>query len=246
VIIPAAIVYERICVMSGADRIHVPYVGVKEGVLLDMVDDMVEHAPHAKRQEQVIASAALAIGKRYRFESAHARQVSRLALSLFDQLTELHGLGETERRILLAASLLHDVGTFINYQKHHKHSYYIITQTEIPGISADELEVVAQVARYHRKGEPALHHEPYVDLSAADRTRVCRLAAILRVADALDREHRQAVRRVGVTTTGQAVTLEISGDGDLSLEWWALERKGKMFERIFDRTLKSRRTGNLS
>ncbi|MEO5509351.1 MAG: Ppx/GppA phosphatase family protein [Longimicrobiales bacterium] len=244
VIIPAAIVYERICVKSGVDRIHVPNVGVKDGILLDLVDDMIEHVPHAKRQEQVIASAALAIGKRYGFESPHARQVSRLALSLFDQLAGLHGLGETERRILLAASLLHDVGAFINQEKHHKHSYYIITQTEIPGIDADELEIVAQVARYHRKGEPALHHDPYVDLSAGDRMRVCRLAAILRVADALDREHRQAVRTVEVKIGDDAVILEITGKGDLSLERWALDKKGKMFERIYERALHARRTGS--
>ncbi len=243
VIIPAAIIYERICVMSGVDRIHVPNVGLKDGILLDLVDDMIEHVPHAKRQEQAIANAALAIGRRYRFEVPHARQVSRLALSLFDQLEKLHGMGEADRRILVAASLLHDVGAFINYQKHHKHSYYIISQTEIPGFTGDELDLVAQVARYHRKGEPALHHQPYVDLAAGDRTRVCRLSAILRVADALDREHRQAVRDVVATVHDDTVILEISGRGDLSLERWALDKKGKMFEKTFDRALHTRRAG---
>ena len=125
--------------------------------------------------------------------------MARLAGSLFDQLQKVHRLDAADRRMLLAAAVLHDVGIFIGHKKHHKHSLYVISQSEIPEFTPREIAVIANVARYHRKGVPAVHHEPFTGLESEDRERVVKLASILRIADALDREHLQAVRGVKAT-----------------------------------------------
>jgi exopolyphosphatase/guanosine-5'-triphosphate,3'-diphosphate pyrophosphatase len=133
----------------------------------------------------------------------------------------------------MAAALLHDVGVFIGYKRHHKHSLYIISQSELPGFTPTEILMVANVARYHRKGEPAEHHDQFMELSGSERGRVTRLAAILRLADALDREHRQAVHDVRLARSDGSVRLDLRGSGDLLLERWAVQRKAGLFEKTF-------------
>ncbi len=244
VILPAALVYERLCVLAGFDVIHVPNVGVKDGVVLDLADDVIERGPHRARQDQIVYSGAVALGRRFRFDLAHGRHVAALALALFDQLRELHGLGRTDRSILMAAALLHDVGVFIGYKRHHKHSLYIISQSELPGFTPTEILMVANVARYHRKGEPAEHHDPFMELSGSERGRVTRLAAMLRLADALDREHRQAVRDIRLDRSDGSVRLDLRGSGDLLLERWAVQRKAALFERTFGLKVRIQGDGN--
>ena len=233
VLLPAAIVYERLCAMAGFQEILVPFVGLKEGVLLDLTDDLARHGPHSERQEVQIRHSAHILGRRYHFDQAHARQVMTLALSLFDQTRELHELGEADRRLLLAAALLHDIGTFIGYRKHHKHSYYILSQAELPGLSSEEMEIIALTARYHRKSEPSSDHSDFTKLSERAQERVTRLAALLRVADALDREHLQHVHDVRVEIDDDDVVLHVRGRGDLMLEQWAVTKKSGLFEKTF-------------
>ena len=238
VILPAAMVYAQLCAQAGMNAIHVPHVGLKDGIVLDLVDDWVRHEPHVERQEQVILAGAVALGRRFRFDAAHGRHVARLALSLFDQLQDVHGMGRDARRVLIAGAVLHDVGTFIGYPKHHKHSLYIISQSEPPGLTRAEILMAANVARYHRKGEPASHHEAFMQLSEKERMRVVRLAAILRLADALDREHLQTVTQVDARVRKDHVLLEITGTGDLLLEKWAVRKKAGMFESVFGMDLR--------
>ena len=134
VILPAAMVYEHLAGLSGANMIVVPGVGIKEGVLYDLVEAATTQQAHADRRDQELATALLAIGRRYMFDEAHARQVARHSLALFDQLREVHRLDESDRRILQAAAWLHDIGSYISYKRHHKHSMYLITQSELPGV----------------------------------------------------------------------------------------------------------------
>lgn len=243
VILPAALVYERLCVLSECSGIHVPKVGLKDGVLLDLVDDWTRHEPHRERQDQVVFNGAIALGKRYRFDIAHGRHVAALSLSLFDQLNELHELERADRRLLMAAAILHDVGVFINHRRHHKHSLYIISQSDLPGLTPVEIRMVANVARYHRKGGPAPHHEEFTALGDDERQRVTRLAALLRVADGLDREHLQTVHAVRASVGEKEVSLEIDGTGDLLLERWAVQKKAGLFEQTFGRDVRLRAEG---
>ena len=234
VILPAAVVYERIARLLGVRQIVVPNVGVKDGLLLDTVDDLLEHGGHVARLERETVAGAMSLARRYDFEAAHAEQVTRLALLLFDQLRDLHRLGDTERRILMAAALLHDIGQYVSYRRHHKHSYYLIANSELPAFTPSQILLVALVARYHRRGEPQEDHEGYGTLPRSDREVVDRLAALLRVADALDREHEQQVTGLTATVDGKDLVLAVEGSGDLLPERWAVQRTAKLCERVFD------------
>lgn len=238
VVLPAALVYERLCALAGCTSIVVPFVGLKDGIALDLVDELTAARAHRDRQERDTVSAAVALGRHYAFDEPHARQVADLALSLFDQLSDSHGLGAGERRILLAAALLHDIGQFVSFKKHHKHSLYLLLHTELAGFSPHDMELVANVARYHRRAEPDASHWAYVNLSSRDRERVDMLAAILRVADALDREHRQRVRRVDVRVGGRELTLSLGGEGDFLLERWVLAGRAAMLGRVLGRKVR--------
>lgn len=233
VILPAAMVYERVAELCGAGEILVPGVGVKDGILLDLVDDLATHQEHEDRKDRQAVAGAISLGRRYMFDEAHALHVMRLSASLFDQLAKLHRLEQADRRLLLAAAVLHDIGIFVGHKKHHKHSLYLISQSEIPEFTPREIGLIANLARYHRKGVPASHHEHFTRLDAADRERVVKLASLLRIADALDREHRQGVRSVRATVGKGRVRLELDGQGDLLLERWALRSKGGLFADTF-------------
>lgn len=239
VILPAAMVYERLAELAEMDEVLVPFVGIKDGIIIDLVDDLLPEEGRNSRHDRIAWAGAIALGERYHFDAPHGRHVATLALSLFDQLTDVHELDADSRRILMVAALLHDIGTFIAYRKHHKHSQYIIAESDLPGFSQSEIQVIANVARYHRRSTPSDNHDSYTKLRESDRDRVVRLAAILRLADALDREHRQAVSEVRARHDGGKVHLELKGDGDLLLERWALEKKAEMFEKVFKLPLKA-------
>ena len=243
VVLPAALVYERLAQLSGASSMIVPGVGIKEGVLYDVVEAVTTQRAHADRQERELVTALVAIGRRFMFDEAHASQVAKHSLSLFDQLQELHKLDRSDRKILQAAAWLHDIGGYISYKRHHKHSMYLIAQSELPGLSDAEVALAASVARYHRKSEPAPSHDEFAGMKAADQRRVLALAAILRLADALDREHLERVRAVSVEVKGGDVVLRLEGKGDLLLEKWALKRKAPMFERVYERKVRVRNGG---
>ncbi len=243
VILPAALVYERLDEVSGADEILVPHVGIKEGVLYDLVDQLVRQRDHEDRQEREVIASALSVGRKYQIDSDHAMLVAKLSLRLFDQLRPVHGLGQSDRRILHAAALLHDIGQFVSFKGHHKHSLYLISNTELPNFSQREMQLVANVARYHRKAHPADHHQPFTALDDNERIRVTRLAALLRVADALDREHAQRVTDLTAHVADGEVILWLDGTAGLLLEGWTLKKKANLFNKIFDRKIKLRFLG---
>ncbi|MEK6985466.1 MAG: Ppx/GppA phosphatase family protein [Candidatus Thermoplasmatota archaeon] len=235
VIVPAAYVHIHIARLAGVKTIVIPKVGLKEGVAWDLLDSVAIRTDQARRHTELVRDGALALGRRFQFEEPHGVQVARLALELFDRLKPLHGLGAEERDILAAAAILHDVGRFIGDRGHHKHSHYLIAASDIPGLGPRETELVAQVARYHRRSEPSVEHEPFARLHVADRKRVEKLAALLRVADALDREHKGAVQELKVRRSKSRLTLTLVGapGSDFLLEQWAVQQKGGLFTRLW-------------
>jgi exopolyphosphatase/guanosine-5'-triphosphate,3'-diphosphate pyrophosphatase len=242
VILPAGVVYERVAELAGATELLVPAVGLREGLLLDLLGDVHDHRAHAAQRERELRAAAVALGRRCLFDEAHARQVAALALSLFDQLATLHGMGGAERRILLAASLLHDIGQFVSYRRHHKHSWYLISNSDLPELSPDETRVVALVARYHRRTGPNRTHDDFVALRPEEQAVVRKLAPMVRIADSLDRGHAARVRGLTVRVQDDAVWLDLDAREDLDLEEWALESKRQLFEGVYGRPLRVQRT----
>ncbi len=244
VILPAALVYERLAELAYASEILVPHVGIKEGVLVDLFAETVKLDEKEERQQREVLAGALALGRKYLFDEAHGRHVAALALELFDQLAPVHGLERADRKLLQAAALLHDIGQFVSYRAHHKHSLYLIGYSELPNFSEREMLLVANVARYHRKAEPSSGHVMYTQLEPDEQRRVSALAGMLRLADALDREHVQNVTRVTAAISDQEIVLGLEGTGDLLLEGWSLKQRAQMFASLAGRKIKFRVAGS--
>ena len=224
---------EQLGQLTGTREILVPHIGVKEGVTLDLMADLNSSATNDSRQEKQLTQAAVSFGRRYMFDEAHGRHVARLAVSVFDQLESLHGQGPHARHLLKVAAILHDIGVFVAMKKHHKHTLYILGNSEIPGLSPRELAIVGNVARYHRKSHPRSHHRAYAALAPADRVLVDHLGAILRLVDGLDRQRRQLIRSVTATLDGRSLRLSADCAGDVLLERWTVDQKKGLFEETF-------------
>ena len=230
VIVPAGIVYTYLAEKLGASEIAVPGGGVREGIMANLLEGS---GLPAQAGEDGLVEDAVALGRKFHFDEPHALHVQRMALSLFDQLADLHGLGPRERRMLAAAALLHDVGGFVSLKSHHKHALYIISRSELPGFNRREMFLAGCVARYHRKGPPTLEHREFAQLSLTDRHRVRLLAGLLRVADALDKEHRQKITAIAVDRAASEIRIRTSGADDILLEQWALQKKDDLFREAF-------------
>ena len=216
---------------TGAECVVVPNVSIREGLLLSASlgpDAGIE----AEMRGQVVASAA-SLGRKFHYDEAHARHVADLSLAIYDALVREHGLGGRERLLIEVGGLLHDIGTFIKTSGHHKHGEYIVANSEIFGLSRADLTIVANVVRYHRKAPPASTHVNFIALPREDRVAVMKLAAILRVADALDRGHDQRVRNPTFEHREERFIIRAAGVVDLSLERLSLAEKGDMFEDVF-------------
>jgi exopolyphosphatase/guanosine-5'-triphosphate,3'-diphosphate pyrophosphatase len=231
VIVPASIVLQKIVRAAGVDEIVIPRVGLKDGVLIDMVQELFGEKKPVRR-DQILASA-LQLGRKFMFDEQHARTVARYAVRLFDETRSLHTMGMEFRVLLEAAALLHDIGHFINPADHHKHSYYLLTASPLVGLTEPQQAIVANVARYHRKSMPKPQHEGYQLLSPKERVAVAKLSALLRLADAMDNEHGSKVEDFTVEYKKPKLTLRLRGEGDLLLEKWALVKKAPMFEEVF-------------
>jgi exopolyphosphatase/guanosine-5'-triphosphate,3'-diphosphate pyrophosphatase len=234
-IIPAAALLLRLAEVFKMGAIVAPGVGLKEGILVELADKHFQVWDTA-REAQAVLHACERLGHRYRFDEAHGQLVSRLAGQLFDDLRELHGYKERERLLLRAAALLHDIGDFVRYDGHHKHSFYLIQNSDIIGLTPDERAIVANIARYHRKSPPDPSHPNFRDLDKDARGKVRSLAAILRIADALDREHLGKVKsvRARVDSHKGKLLLVVEGDEDRELEEWTVRAKSELLRDVFD------------
>jgi len=233
VIIPAGIVYASFAEMAKAGWIYAPGAGVREGLALELFRR--EEKSHQEEKHKQLISSAKALGRKYGFDQTHAEDVTSYALQLFDALKKVHGLGKWERVLLEAASLLHDIGYFVEIAHHHKHTFYLISESDIVGLSPHDRLLVANIARYHRKALPNAGHEPFSSLTPKDKKLVSELASLLRIADALDREHAPHKRPLKIRVRKNKLTLGLKSAQDLRLERWALASKSDLFAKTFRR-----------
>jgi exopolyphosphatase / guanosine-5'-triphosphate,3'-diphosphate pyrophosphatase len=231
VIVPASMVLQKIVRVADVSEILIPHVGLKEGLLIDMIQELMGDK-RPLRRDQVLASA-IQLGRKFMFDEQHGTTVARYAVRIFDETRSLHNLGLEYRLLLEVAALLHDVGNFINATDHHKHTYYLLSVSPIIGLNQSQLAIVANVARYHRKSMPKPQHDGYRALSSKERVVVSKLSALLRLADAMDNEHASKVESFSIEYKKPKLTLRLKGDGDLLLEKWALVKKAPMFEDVF-------------
>ncbi|HEX4415068.1 MAG TPA: hypothetical protein VH107_15635, partial [Lacipirellulaceae bacterium] len=221
--------------------------GVRDGLLLTMVQQS-PTPPTVPAEDRRAAIEEFA--KNCGVDLQHAKQVARLAGTLWKQLATPLGLKAEDQELIESAALLANVGYLINFEGHHKHSYHLVVNSELTGFERRTLQLLANVARYHRGSRPKKKHENFAELSPEDQQRVKSLAAILRLALALDRTHQQNVADVRARVLDDAVRITILSQGDVEVDVWAAERKVDLFEKVFCRpvrfsarnTLKPRRT----
>jgi exopolyphosphatase/guanosine-5'-triphosphate,3'-diphosphate pyrophosphatase len=236
IIVAGLAVVDRIMARFKVNLLQVHNRGVRDGLLLTMIDQsLVATADDPReRQASVERFAAACSG-----EPAHGRQVARLAGVIFAQLAEPLGMDIADQPYLEAAARLQDVGYLINYDQHHKHSYHLILNSNLAGFRPRELELVANIARYHRGAPPKQKHNNFRNLPPEDQTRVRRLAAILRIAGGLDRSHTQQVSDVSVRVSREGdevheVELLAHAVENPEVDLWGARRRVEMFEDEFD------------
>jgi exopolyphosphatase/guanosine-5'-triphosphate,3'-diphosphate pyrophosphatase len=249
------------CILSevGAEQITTCDWSLREGVILDYLSQV--EGEHQKRSgaggsntrdalldestadlvTEIRARSVLSLARRYDYDSAHSHRVARLATRIFDDTHDLHGMGEQERKLLQYAAILHDIGYHIAHNNHHRHGPYLIKNSEMPGFTGTEIGLMATAVRYHRGSLPKKtrnsrtrrEHEDYFALEGTARATALMLAAILQIADGLDRSHRQAIVDVKCAVSGIKVKFKVFGTGECDLEMWSAEKKSAMFAELF-------------
>ncbi len=230
----AAIVFAAVGRWLNLRSLLVPCVGVREGVLRELVVSHFAGQPREDvRRESGLLAGARAFAKRFDSDVKHAEHIRQLSSLIFDQLAPLHTLNAESRGLLEAAAVLHDVGYFINSDGHHKHSEYLIRNGEIGGLSGWQRDVVACVARYHSKARPEPHHKLYDSLDPKQRRQVRLLAGILRISEALDCEHKQNVTAVDADIRRRQVVFTVQMKGNPRRLLTEARRRAAFFEEEF-------------
>ena len=228
---PSLLAHQIIATELNAKKFYVATANLRDGILQEMAHG---RAWSDSVQRQVVRSANL-IGQKFNVDQLHANHVAMLACELFDQLEPLHKLPFKTRGLLEVAALLHEVGLFLSSRSYHKHTAYIIRQSDFFGIGAQERTLVALIARYHRRATPQPSHDVYSRLARRDRITISKLAALLRIAKALDASRKQKLPYPTVTMQPNRVIISTGYVGDFSLEQLQLKQDSAFFEEIFGR-----------
>lgn len=217
--------------MTKAAQIIVSHVTMRDGLLLELANHVT-----GKEDRSLVAGvihSALAIAQKYHVDLDHAQTVADIAMRLFDEIRPDHGMTSRHRLLLHVAALLHEIGSYVSNRSHHKHSYYLIANSEIFGLNREETVLAAHVARYHRRSGPKSSHPEYMSLPRESRVLVNKLAAILRVADALSRGHVHAPCNLRFERQGDDLIVCVPDVSDLHLEQRAVHAKADLFEDIY-------------
>lgn len=216
----------------GAGEITLCDLALREGLVLDYIQRNRKHIAQADRYPDIRRRSVIELAERCSYWPEHAHQIARLAGLIFDQTRSVHGLADREREWLEFAALLHDIGSHISYSGHHKHSYYLIKNGDLRGLEPEESELIALIARYHRKTPPKKSHAQFAALRPKTRDAVRALSAILRLAETLDRSHAQVISAVELHDRGAEYLVKLRATGDAELELWAARRQIAPFEAL--------------
>ncbi len=233
-LLPAAVVLRCLMEQSGLDEMMLCDKAIREGLIYDFIERHREGLKAEIDIPDVRRRNIIGLARRCQAPEVHSLHVASLALRLFDQTKPIHRLGPQERCWLEYAAVLHDVGYLINPRQHHKHAYYLIKHSDLGGLAAEEIDVVANVARYHRRAVPTPKHEGFDRLTPHLKRVVKLLAALLRIADGLDRTHFSVVQTLNLRI-GKIITIEATVVGDAELELWAAKSRADLFEQVFHR-----------
>jgi exopolyphosphatase/guanosine-5'-triphosphate,3'-diphosphate pyrophosphatase len=236
--VAGAVLLDAIVHRLGAEEITLCDLSLREGLILDYIARHRKEIAQADRYPDVRRRSVNELAERCRYARKHARQVAALSLALFDRTTRSHRLTANEREWLEYAALLHDIGVHISYERHPRHSWYLIRNGDLRGFEPHEIDIIALVARYHRRATPSRRHEGFSELSKAHRRTVRALGAILRLAEALDRSHAQTISGIEFHDREDDALLQLQTKGDAELELWAATRHLSPFERMLGKPLR--------
>jgi exopolyphosphatase/guanosine-5'-triphosphate,3'-diphosphate pyrophosphatase len=235
IIVPGAMTLLHVLEAVGANAITISDFGVREGLVMDYI---ISHQREITDLEKVadlrLRSVLRLLAKFHPTDDRHPQQVARLALMLFDALRREHGLGDSERDLLNYAALLHDVGSAIAYDRHARHSAYVIRNGSLRGFSGEEVEMIALIALHHAKGRPRKGDDAYASLPKPQRRAVRWLSAMLQIVEGLDRSHYQLIESIRVVRGRRRLSLLLSARRDAGLEFWAARRRTAQLERLLD------------
>jgi len=216
------------------DYVFVSGRGLRDGLMVDLLRRNYPVFVGTWSEEANRSESVEEVGEKYNYDKTHSQQVARLSLAFFEQMRDLHGLPDRYSSILHAAAMLHDIGLFIAYPKHHKHTYYLIKSSGPSSFDAIELDIIANIARYHRKSHPSSKHLPFSQLSSVQQDVVRKLSAILRVADALDYGRQCKVQEIECRKKPDKVmSIRLGGAGDMTDEIRSASDKAGLMSEVF-------------
>lgn len=228
-LLPAAALVHHLCQLTGRDRVLVPQLTLRDGLLADLLPGAL--GPHHLSSERLLAEARQ-LARRFGCNLDYSENTAALAVQLFDQTQDLHGLTPQHRLLLEFSALVHDVGSYINVRNRHKHAMYIIQSADLAGLTKNEKEMVAHIARYHRRSPPQSHHTAFQAMPRRNRVVVAHLAAILRLAYALDVERTQRIRKLRCEVSDNRLLLHVDRR-QVALERWSIAGKDQLFSEVF-------------
>lgn len=231
IIVAGLVVIDEMMKFFGANMLLVNERGIREGLIINCMKRL-QLLPDSSTPRSWRGSI-LEFARSCHYDEPHSRHVAKVALSIFDNLAKEFTLKKNDRKLLEAAALLHDVGYFISYNSHHKHSHHLIRHAELFGFSPREREMMALIARYHRKSLPKKKHPEYDRLELKDQQTVSRLGGILRLADGLDRRRSGLVEVVALKRVGPSFHFKLLGTEDISVEIFGGNAKKDLFEKAF-------------
>ena len=233
-LLPATMVFSILLDLLKKTELTICDKAIREGIIYDFIQRHHEGIQAEQDIPDVRKRNIMALAHRCHVSEAHALHVAGLALQLFDQTKPLHGFGQREREWLEYSAILHDIGYLINSRQHHKHAYYLIKNSDLSGFTAEEIDLVANIARYHRRSVPNRKHGEFTALPDGSRRVINVLSALLRIADGLDRSQFSVVQNVEVKL-GKTVVITVQVAGDAELEMWAARGRSDLFEKVFKR-----------
>jgi exopolyphosphatase/guanosine-5'-triphosphate,3'-diphosphate pyrophosphatase len=234
-LVPSLLTYAQLLKETRAQNVIVSDASIRLGVLLDLIPSAAKD--RLSNLSHQILSAARSLGRKYQYDEGHADRVRKTAELLFESLRSEHRMTDAHRLYLQVAAILHDIGMFISSRSHHRHSQYLISQVDLFGLRRHELEIIANIARYHRRALPQQSHASFIALDRDERMIVSKLGAILRVANALDKEHSQKLADLKVTMEGDQLVLQTGNMADLTMERLALASRSDFFTQVFGKRI---------
>ena len=229
--LPTIVLYNQILSITNAPEIIFPDAQLVDGVTLLHAAEKVEDPFIAVLDAQIL-SLARNLGEKYRYEKSHSRAVETLSLKLFDAMEPLHGLPDRDRFLLQVAAILHDIGKYVNLRRHYFYSYRLILSSDIIGFTEREKEVMANIAHYHSKGTPSDLDGNFSRLDREEKVKVAKLAALIRLADSIDRSHKQKAADCEIRLHGDTLEVTVAPIEDFSLEQWTFIDKADFFEHV--------------